>query len=352
MTLAAPRPRVASVDLLRLSALLAIVIGHVYVHSEWADRFLQSWRIPLFFMITGYFWSANRTFGTDLRKRVRSLAVPYVAWVGISSVVALTALHLSGDVVWYRAIRGGNYAQGPYMTMWFLSALFIAILLYRLLMPYRTWVRVTAVSAGLLVNMVAGPELMRVPLSAGTALGALAFIGVGRWLRSRQSGDRARRHRDVALAALVVVSGLTLATILPGDFMPIGMKQGVFPPLATAVALVVPAAMLVLATAIRLPARVGAVVRELALPSLVVVVAHPLWFVAFMPYQSSMPLWALVAEAFGISLLVGLVIVRTPLSPLLAGVPRRAPAPSRSTRVAERSPDQDGVTASYGACSA
>ena len=137
--------------------------------------------------------------------------------------------------------------------MWFLSSLFVAILIYRLLTPYRG-VRVTAISAALVASLVAGPgwphpaqrrhRPRRARLHRRRAVAAFTAD------RYRQ-----RAQRDVAFAALVIATYLTLAVLLPGDFRPLGMKQGNFPPLATVIALVVPAAMLVVATSIRLPDR-------------------------------------------------------------------------------------------------
>ena len=75
-------------DALRLVSIAAVVLGHAYLTDLTFSRYLEIWRMPLFFFLTGYFWTRGRPWATDVRGRFRSLMVPYLVWAALMSVAA------------------------------------------------------------------------------------------------------------------------------------------------------------------------------------------------------------------------------------------------------------------------
>lgn len=316
------RARLAGMDALRLLALVAIVIGHVYTEDDWVDRFMQSWRLPLFFVISGYFWSCRRTLAQEVRKRSASLLVPYVVWMVLITVglIALRWPQLELAEWSWDALLGGSYAPRPWTTMWFFTTLFVATVLYRLLARTKPWVRTAVVVAGLAVNLLFGAELARVPLSIATALGAVAFLFVGESVRRAQ--DHGAQWVRPRITVIVLFAAVMVALLLPGDFQPMDMKIGQFPPVAVGLAVVMCGALTALSTAVRqIPARLAAVLTAAAAPSLLVIAAHPFVLLALPPETTSVPLPLVVLVAFTLPLVLGLVVVRTPLARWLAGIP-------------------------------
>lgn len=328
------RPRLAGVDVVRLIGLVAIVLGHVYPHAEWTDRALQSWRLPLFFVITGYFWSRRRDVRQEVDKRARSLLLPYAVWLVLVTLLVVPLRWEDAGEIVPDALLGGSYATRPYTTFWFFTALFVAAVLYRVLERFPPLVRGAVIAGGLLANLLAGPALARVPLSTATALGALAFIWLGARLRSGQEDGRWWARPAVAAAVVVVVA--VVVWWLPGDFEPLDMKRGQFPLLAVVVAGAISAALICLATSVRLPDRLQGPLEAVARPALVVIVLHPVVLLVLPPEATPVPLPVVAALAFLGPLLVGLVAVRTPLSPYLAGVPGPAPDVAPGVRIGSR----------------
>ncbi|GGL86645.1 acyltransferase family protein [Nakamurella endophytica] len=336
--------RLAGVDALRLLALLAIVVGHVYIDDDGVDRVLQSWRLPLFFVISGYFFATRRLVRQEAAKRARSLLLPYVVWMVLLAVGLAAVRWPSADLAgWARAVvLGGSYAPRPWTTMWFFTALFVAAVLFRLLDRAGVLVRWTVVIGGLAVNVAWGAELARVPLSVATAAGALAFMAVGRAVRRAQ--DRGRRWVSPGVAGIALVVAFAVAVLLPGDFRPMDMKVGQFPLPAVGLALVLCGALIALTTAVRrIPPRLGAALATVTAPSLVVIAAHPFVLLALPPGTTAVPLPAVVAVAFLLPLAAGLLVARTPLAPALAGIPRIRPrGADRVPRPAVPVPAGDG----------
>ena len=309
--------RIAGVDLIRLVALFAVVVGHAYTDNQLIDRYLQSWRLPIFFVLSGFFWSQTRTLKSEVSKRTRTLIVPYLIWGVLIGFAAVAFFGFDpGDTAMSFAL-GGSYAQRPFTAFWFLTALFAAVVMLRLLdrMPaYLVWISSAAL---LLLNMLVGSYLALVPLSLATATGAIFFIQTGRFV--------AQIHQRVSVRLLQIVAVLLIAmclvtlTMIPGTFYPLEMKRGNFPLLAVVISLILSASLVTLGTTIALQRRVGALVTALAKPSLVVIALHPLLLIAF---SGKMPYFLVPVLAFGVSLLVGLAIVWSPISQALAGVPR------------------------------
>jgi len=326
--------RSANVDGLRVIALLAIVVGHVYTESELAERLVQSWRLPLFFVLAGYFWRAGSGWLSDLTKRWRSTAVPYLAWLVILTAIAIPAsADPAGRVA--DALLGGSYALRPLTTFWFLSCLFFAALLYRALEGAPAWLSGALCVGGLLVNILAGELLALVPLSIGTALGAVAFIWCGDLVRRLMLDLPAQRRRRVAWALLLPPVVLLAAV---DDFTTLDMKDGEFPVLAVLVALLLSCGFVVLADAAPAPpAKVAATYRAVTGAAVVVVLVHPLVLTVLPPASAPVPSLVIAVLAFTAPLALGLVLASTRAAPLLLGRPstghvggRRAGAPSRS----------------------
>src|SRR5699024_8038610 len=86
-------PRNVGIDLLRVISVAAVVVGHAWPFMP-GEEYLQIWRMPLFFFLSGYFLSADRVFGRELRTRWRTLGVPYLVWL-VVLIVLVGAHHFS-----------------------------------------------------------------------------------------------------------------------------------------------------------------------------------------------------------------------------------------------------------------
>ncbi|QOT15867.1 acyltransferase [Paenarthrobacter sp. YJN-5] len=320
---AAKKRHIANIDVVRIIALVAIVIGHVYTHNEFTDKLIQSWRLPIFFMLSGYFWSASRDLNAEACTRTKRLLVPYAWWLLILAVISLPARairepdSLGGALT--GVIFGGSYAERPFTTFWFFTALFVATVLYRFLTELRTGVRLAVVGVGLLVNVLFGAELALAPFSVLSALGALVFIEAGRFVRTLSRGINSKTAAGLAAGCVAIAAVILLA--LP-DFVPVDMKSGQFPPLAVLVALLICTALLLAAISVPEPtSKVARALETVTRPTLAVIILHPLVLWVLRPESGSLPLPAITAAALLLPWVAGLLIARTRLSYPLLGVP-------------------------------
>ncbi|WP_136090308.1 acyltransferase family protein [Auritidibacter ignavus] len=180
------RPRIVGVDALRVLCLIAVIFGHTYGAAIEHREFLSMWRMPLFFVLSGYFLTPGKSLRAETNTRFTTLLVPYFWWSVICSVVTviwwyhdpkhLTELLIMG---WY----GGVDQTIIWMAFWFLSVLTATVLLYRCLQHLPAWVPWVVALSGLVLSDILDDELLaRTPFSVGLCLPVLFYILCGRAL--------------------------------------------------------------------------------------------------------------------------------------------------------------------------
>jgi acyltransferase len=323
--------RSGGIDTLRVVGVTAVIAGHV---AGGLTTYLTfPWHVPVFFFLTGYLWKDERDFSDEWRNRSRSLGFPYLVWftglfVAYTIFTALTA-HFS---FWREAgtLYGGVFAWRPFTTFWFVSALLFATLLYRMLSRFTLEIRWLVALLGVIGGTLLPGITAESPLSTGAAVTCLVFIVAGqtaRLLRSRL------RHELLVALVLIAISAILIAARMS---KPLDLKSGDFgtPVVSVVVAIALSFGLLVVTDSIvqRLPAWVSQVSTALAVPAMVVVLAHPIVLWALDPLTLGHRVEFVVALL--VSWAVGLVAVRTPWSTYLTGAKRQEVAfRSRSPRV-------------------
>ncbi|WP_431247428.1 acyltransferase family protein [Leifsonia xyli] len=190
------RSRSAGVDALRVLGVTAVVYAHTFGADPLRDV-LFAWHVPLFFVLTGHLWTPGRSVADEVRRRALSLLLPYAAWLAIVMSPPVADVLLRGQASFppESALRGGTALGGPFAAFWFVTALFVAAVLARLLERLPRWLQWCVPLAALVSLWAFRVPLQEVPLSAGTAVACLAFVlGAGCW-RSTGTASRTRRRR-------------------------------------------------------------------------------------------------------------------------------------------------------------
>lgn len=306
--------------MLRVVGVVAVIAGHV---AGGLTTYLTfPWHVPVFFFLTGYLWKDERGLSDEWRNRSRSLGFPYLVWftglfVAFTILTALTA-HLS---VRREAgtLYGGVFAWRPFTTFWFVSALLFATLLYRMLSRFTLEIRWIVALVGVIAGTLLPDITAKSPLSLGAALTCLVFIVAGqtaRLLRPRL------RHELLVAIVLIAISAILIAARMS---KPLDLKAGDFgtPVVSVVVAVALSFGLLVVTDRImeRLPTWVSRAATALAVPAMVVVLVHPILLWVLDPLTLGHRMEFVVALL--VPWTVGLIAVRTPLAPYLAGAKRQ-----------------------------
>lgn len=317
------KTRDPGLDLVRCLGVLAIVAGHVWM-SELTLEVFYTWHVPVFFFLSGYLWNPGKEPRVEVRSRVRSLLQPYLFWFvvtyAIFVVVKLAVGQLDvGEML--RPIYGGYFAYRPFTTFWFVFALFVAVVLYRLLDRLDHISRTLILLGCAALSVFFGTELAQTPLAVGSALPALSFLALGQGAAWAQRSLNVRRKLLLA-AALSLVAFIA---VVVGLALPFDIKQGVWgTPIVSLVVASLISWALILYAGIGMslaPTWVGVLVTRLAQSGFTIVLAHPLilWLLDADPAQGNLLAFAI---ALVIPLFIAEVARRSLLSQWVTGVPR------------------------------
>lgn len=183
------RDRIDWVDQVKGLAIFLVVYGHNFPVTE---KYIYSFHMPLFFMISGFFFPSQLDFSA-LKKRVNSILVPYFLWAAVLFLIWVLVGRRMGnsaskDLSVTDNFIGIFYAQGggAYMDwgipMWFLPTIFLCFLFYFIIRKYigNAVLRIVAVlsltSAGFIYTRLTDTDL---PWSVHVALVALFFFAFG-----------------------------------------------------------------------------------------------------------------------------------------------------------------------------
>ncbi|MFC7403008.1 acyltransferase family protein [Citricoccus sp. GCM10030269] len=319
--------------MLRVVSIVAVVVGHSYGSRLPGGEYLEIWRMPLFFFLTGYFWTRGRSVGHEIQGRWKTLGVPYLVWAVIMSVAAWAWTQGSPDDFWPLMASGwygGSGQTPPWWAFWFISVLFFVAVLRRVLEQVPVQVAWGVAVVGLVLSMLPDSMLGRTPLGMGLALPCLFFVLAGEFFRY-EIQPRIPRYRALT-GAVAVVLGLTAVRL---GVEPLNIKFSGFGTflLSPVVGIVTAAGfVLIFSTVVnRLVQGMTRPVNALVRTGTVVVLFHG-WLLATLVDEGVTQDGAKFVLTVLISWAVGLAINASPLSPWLSGVPQ----PSWWTRFAGR----------------
>ena len=189
--------------------MLCIVVGHIGIYAPDGTELSQPWlyqfHVPVFFVIAGCFLGTRQDLPAFIAGKARRLLLPYLEAVGVVIVgtglldlacadgspavfsrpqdALVAALYGSGS--WYNVVPAG---VAPIGALWFLPALFAALVTCRVLLRWRWGLWATLPLAAL---CLASARVFWLPFSLQSGgVGAL-FIAFGYALR--QGARRAQQ---------------------------------------------------------------------------------------------------------------------------------------------------------------
>ena len=131
--------RIAWVDIAKAFAVYLCIVGHVAVFEGELYHLIFSFHMPAFIILSGYTMKASSSFTVFLKKRIRSIILPYLVFnlLGILITLIFPCAHyrredLFSAAEWLKSIirvAGGGVLTGHLGAVWFLPALFTGSLI-------------------------------------------------------------------------------------------------------------------------------------------------------------------------------------------------------------------------------
>lgn len=158
-------------DILKGIGIIAVVVGHV---MNW--RYVYSFHMPLFFLISGYTFHVRENEVEWFVKCCRRYLLPYFSFMLSFSLytLLLTGKRLS----LYKILYGGSELLGIYGTFWFITVLFLSLLLLNVIVKRHISIYASIIVC-LLLSYIFQYEEVSVRWNAQIVPMALAYMLMG-----------------------------------------------------------------------------------------------------------------------------------------------------------------------------
>lgn len=207
-----PLKRIEYFDIAKGIGILAVIAGHT-LQNKSALAFIYSFHMPLFFLISGYFFKPNDDSKSLIRKNARQLIVPYLFTCGCVILIRLCREYKNiGSSFQYWAYAsfygsGGSYSKPfpIYMigAIWFLLALFFAKCIFNCSFQFRE----KYIQACFIVTIAyigyKTSQFVWLPFSVQAGMVAIIFLYVGYGMKQYGIMQKTVRAPSVIFASAI-----------------------------------------------------------------------------------------------------------------------------------------------------
>lgn len=219
--------RIVWIDTLRGIGITLVVMGHYYTSDSFANTYIYTFHVPLFFFVSGYLFKSGRHSGylDILKNKVRTRIVPYLFFFLVSYAIFIlrvsSSIHLNPFTLMavdnfrpmffqqmaFLLTSNGESLKPINVALWFIPCLFVTEILFYFLHKL-TSADIKKISAVLVLAALGGYvvgifEKKSLPWTLDIALTALVFYGLGYAYRNfplpRSVSDRGNKRTALLL---------------------------------------------------------------------------------------------------------------------------------------------------------
>lgn len=219
--------RINKIDLLRAIGIILMILGHVFYFFGKFDRYIHTFHMPLFFVISGYLYKSRPESGLCnlILKKAKRLLIPYASFAVINYIFWFFLEKDGGS--WYEPlIRLMTYNTSGLPicgALWFLTTLFWTEVFYLL---FDRWLKNEKVRTAVLLmiavaaSCVQNDTTYRLPLTIDTALVCLGFYEIGRLCKRYGEGVYGKLARlgtikTIGIGIMLAIVNAALAFVNP-----------------------------------------------------------------------------------------------------------------------------------------
>lgn len=205
-------------DIAKGIGIFLVVFGHV-THIIPIREYIWSFHMPLFFFISGLLYNSNDTFVIHLKKRMKSIIIPYILFFIISYMYWIFI---------ERKVRGGEYTllhqliglpygtyQGGHLNfngaLWFLPCLFSTDIFFCIIHKYISRNNLLILLSCIILCFCLGTffinnDFIYLPFGINTALFSIVFYAIGYIVNQSKYYSQITNQNDKKSLYLIISS--------------------------------------------------------------------------------------------------------------------------------------------------
>lgn len=219
--------RIQFIDIYRGIGIVFMIMGHIYFGRVF-NIYIHAFHMPMFFFVSGFFYKENIPINKFIKIKIKSLIIPYI----IFSLICSCAYCIYNGKIYYKEILNifwfNNNGWMPTGPMWFLTALFFALILYRLIeyIPNVFLRNIIPFIVSTLGCMLGKYYAINFPWSIFPAFVAVAFIHMGKIMKQYNTSKIMIRFQHMKIVEIILLFIISLCLIiLNGE---VNMRIGIY----------------------------------------------------------------------------------------------------------------------------
>ena len=214
--------RLDSVDVFRAFGIIIMIMGHVGFGKEF-NQFIHSFHMPMFFIISGYFYK-SQPFCKMAKKKAKTLLLPYLTIGILHIIIYFIAIgqidtHAFYLFLWENTADNGIPIAG---ALWFLTAMFFSEMFFWCIQQLRISDLRKNVAAGAvaILGMTCATFLpLRLPLALDVSMVGVGFYQTGKVIKEK--------YRNILETnAILSILGITFFSILSFVNSYVNLRKG------------------------------------------------------------------------------------------------------------------------------
>lgn len=181
--------RVIWVDNAKAIGIFLVVFGHLS-NPELVTNIIYSFHMPLFFFLSGLFFSHSGDTSEFMFKKAKSILIPYFIFGIVTYMFWLFIGRKFGadsalDLPWWKPIIGMFYSVGTNnwlqhnTPLWFLTCLYLSEIFFFLLLKVTKTIAIWLIVISVLGYLLSLYSIPSLPWSLNTTPQAILFLGAG-----------------------------------------------------------------------------------------------------------------------------------------------------------------------------
>lgn len=215
--------RVDWIDVTKGFTILIMILGHCLNLKTPLRSIIFSFHMPLFLILSGYFYKVTPCWKTFIKKQFKSLMIPYICAIGIQYflMILLGELRVENALVTgiLSAVVGLSYtskmsfgmAQGT-GVLWFLPLLFVIRIIFRFINEYTKENIILSIMITISITLSGywlGKAGYWLPFSFDVAMYSMCFYGMGYFFAKYNLVDKVCNDvRNIVCLIFVLVLGI------------------------------------------------------------------------------------------------------------------------------------------------
>ncbi len=200
------KPRYEFIDLMKGICISLVILYHCAVPYFWNSEILTTFRMPLYFILSGIFFKSYDSFKEFSFKKINSLIVPFLATWILYNISNNLNRYISGEEL--------EVIICP-RSLWFLFCLFEVGLLYYLIKLVNHTMLETIICFSLsIIGYLLFAYNIKLPLFLDTCLTSTIFYHYGSLLKSKNILKEQKKTTNFLLLALSVATFIIVGNIV------------------------------------------------------------------------------------------------------------------------------------------